>query len=397
GRCRAVVVAGCMSQRYRDRLFHAFPNIDAILGVDDLDALPAILAQVASGKRHVNAVSTTKPCRTFAPRQSDLVLTGGAFAYLKIGEGCRHACAYCAIPLIRGRYRSRPQADLVREARCLVESGIREICVIAQDTTAYGSDLKDGASLVSLLAALDTIEGDFWIRLLYAYPSGITDDLLDWMAQSPHACRYLDIPLQHSHPDILRAMRRADTVSHVETLVPRLRAKVPDITLRTTFLVGFPGENDDHFLHLRNYMAHAKFDHVGVFAYSPEEGTAAFAMEDAADDVIAESRRDTLLQLQATYVAARLAKMKGRETTLLLEAPHADDNDCETGLWVARSAAQAPEDIDGVTLVANLPPDTAPGGFLRATITGHSSYDLLAEPFPKRSIVVSPDIVTPPK
>jgi len=379
GLCRAVVVTGCMAQRYQDRLLKAFPGVDAILGVDDLDALPDVLTRVFAGKGPVNAVSTRKPCRTFMPRQSDLVLTGGAFAYLKIGEGCSHCCAYCAIPLIRGAYRSRPQADILREAKDLIQSGIRELCVIAQDITAYGSDFTDGTSLLTLLAALDQIEGAFWIRLLYTHPAGISDELLAWMAQSPHACAYLDIPLQHSHPDILRAMRRADTIPHLENLVPRIRTAVPGITLRTTFLVGFPGEDDDHFLHLRNSMTLAKFDHVGVFAYSPEEDTAAFAMDDVPDDVVAESRRDTLLQLQSTFVGARLAKMKGRETTLLLEAPHTDEGDRETGLWTARSPGQAPEDIDGATLVAHVPATAKPGDFIRGRITGHSGYDLLAD------------------
>jgi len=267
GICRALVVTGCMAERYKNEILAEFPEVDAVVGAGGFrEVLTAVENALAGqGRGVVPTDKAAKPDEALAVKR---VLSGaGHFAYLKIAEGCNHVCAYCAIPLIRGKYRSRPQAELVAEARTLVASGIREICVVAQDITAYGKDLRDGAtSLVSLLHALDDIPGTFWIRLLYGYPNGISDDLLAWMARSPHACRYLDIPLQHSHPDILRAMRRAETIPCIPDLASRLRAAVPDITLRTTFLVGFPGENEDHFAHLRSYIATSKFDHVGIFA-----------------------------------------------------------------------------------------------------------------------------------
>jgi ribosomal protein S12 methylthiotransferase len=375
GQCKAVIVTGCLPQRYRGRMLRAFPGVDAILGVDDLDRVATVVQELAAGVRGVDAVSNGAPHRVFTPRRADLVLTGGPFAYLKIGEGCNHACAFCAIPGIRGRYRSRPMPDLVDEARSLLKAGFREINLISQDITSYGKDLDDGTDLVALLRALDALDGEYWLRLLYGYPVGVSDELLAWMAASRHACRYLDIPVQHSHPDILKAMRRAETVPHVATLVGRLRAAVPGITLRTTFLVGFPGETEDHFRHLLDYAAAARFDHVGVFAYSPEEGTAAFAMAEEPDDVTAERRRDTLMRQQAALVNERLTRLHGKEDVVLLEQRHMDEDGNETPWWAARSASQAPEELDGITLVADVPAEAVPGQFARVRYTGHTDYD----------------------
>lgn len=375
GQCRAVVVTGCLPQRYQGRMLRAFPGVDAVLGVDDLDHVAEVIQQLASGVRGIEAISSEAPHRLFVPRRADLVLTGGPFAYLKIGEGCNHACAFCAIPGIRGRYRSRPASELVNEARTLLKVGFREINLISQDVMSYGKDLRDGTTLVSLLRELDALEGDFWLRLLYGYPSGITDDLLAWMADSPHACRYLDVPVQHSHPDVLRAMRRAETIAPVAALPQRLRAAVPGITLRTTFLVGFPGETEDHFRHLLDYAAAARFEHVGVFAYSPEEGTAAAAMPDEPDDVAAENRRDALLRQQAGLVDERLERLHGKDDVVLLEQRHVDEDGNETPWWAARSAAQAPEELDGITLVSDVPADAEPGQFARVRYTGHKDYD----------------------
>lgn len=379
GQCKAVIVSGCLPQRYRGRMLRAFPGVDAVLGVDDLDRVAQVVRDLAAGMHGVEAVSTGTPHRVFAPRRADLVLTGGPFAYLKIGEGCNHVCAFCAIPGIRGRYRSRRVEDLVVEAQALLAAGFREINLISQDITSYGKDFDDGTAVVTLLRALDALDGEFWLRLLYGYPVGITDELLAWLASSRHACRYLDIPVQHSHPDILKAMRRAETVPQVASLAARLRAAVPGITLRTTFLVGFPGETEDHFRHLLDYAAAARFDHVGVFAYSPEEGTAAYTMGEEPDDVVADHRRDALMRQQAGIVQERLARLRGLEDVVLLEQRHLDDEGRETAWWAARSAAQAPEELDGFTLVSNVPAEAVSGQFARIRYTGHSDYDAQAE------------------
>lgn len=378
GQCRAVLVTGCMSQRYSKRMLQAFPDVDAILGLDDLDQVANVVRKLAAGQSGISAVSGKLPGRLFYPRRPDLVLTGGPFAYLKIAEGCNHACAFCAIPGIRGRQRSRLVDDLVREAEALLESGIRELNLIAQDVTAYGREQPGGLHLTDLLNAMEKIGGDFWIRLLYGYPTGITPDLLDWMKSSRHACRYLDVPLQHSHPDILKAMKRNDTVPHLEGFAQHLRDTVPGVTLRTTFLVGFPGETENHFLHLLNYAETENFDHVGVFVYSPEEGTEAYNLEDYPDDTVAGKRRERLMLLQAARVRKRLAALKGREDIVLLEEPHIDERGRETKFWSARSQAQAPEDLDGVVLVEGLPENAMAGSFVPVVYKGASGYDLRA-------------------
>ena len=409
GKCRAVVVSGCLPQRYADDMHKAFPDVDAILGVDDLDRIGDIVANVAirsippgvsstkvprkagaNGVRgnvfpvahqpapFLDAVSRVQPHRVFDPEEPGLVLSGGPFAYLKIGEGCLHACAFCAIPGIRGRYRSRSLDAIVAEARVLVADGIRELDLVAQDTTAYGKDVPAGKGprLVDLLQALEAIPGDFRIRLLYGYPATVTDDVLRWMAASPKACRYLDIPVQHSHPDVLRAMRRAETVKTVGTLAARARELVPGITLRTTLLVGFPGETDEHFRHLKAYVKSSEFDHLGVFAFSPEEGTAAYDMDDVPPPEVAERRRDEILKLQQKISAKRLKALVGKEDIVLLEAPSPENGD---DVWTGRSSAQAPDDIDGTTYVFGVPADAECGDLLPVVYTGSDEYDLIAE------------------
>ena len=383
GRCQAVIVSGCLSQRYRERILKACPDVDAVVGVDDLRRIPEIVSQALArrGGGPVVAVSSDLPTHLFVSKIPAMVLTGGPYAYLKIAEGCHHACAFCAIPGIRGRLRSRRIDDIVAEAEAILGEGIRELDIIAQDVTSFGRDLADGTSLAKLLRRLDALKGDFWIRLLYGHPAMITDELLDVIASSRHVCRYLDIPVQHSHPDVLRAMHRADTVASVANMAERLRARVPGVTLRTTCLVGFPGETEAHFNHLLAYADAAKFDHLGAFAFSPEEGTAAFAKRDEADDVVAESRRRKLMRRQARIVKARLDALIGTSVRVLLEAPPEE----EGGPWEGRTEGQAPDDIDGATFVSGVPTSAQPGDFIEARISGHGDYDLVAEWLPAAS------------
>ena len=400
GKCRAVVVSGCLPQRYADGMRKAFPDVDAILGVDDLDRIgdivaalcPAPGAQAPGNPRRapkslapspqppafLDAVTRTAPRRVFDPEEPGLVLSGGPFAYLKIGEGCLHACAFCAIPGIRGRYRSRALDAIVAEARALVVDGIRELDLVAQDVTAYGKDtpVGKGPRLLDLIRALEAIPGDFRIRVLYRYPASGTDDLLHWMATSPKACRYLDIPVQHSHPDVLRAMRRAETIDAVATLAERARAIVPDITLRTTLLVGFPGETDAHFRHLLDYVRDSQFDHLGVFAFSPEEGTPAYDMDDTPSTEVAERRREQIMKLQQKISRRRLAARIGQHDLVLLEAPSPESGD---DVWTGRASSQAPDDIDGVTYVFGVPASANAGDPPPVVYTGSDEYDLVAE------------------
>ncbi len=377
GKCKAVVVSGCLPQRYRDKIMKACPDVDAVLGVDDLERIPEIVRRAYDSNRgeKIIAVSTALPSHLYTSKIPSLVLTGGPFAYLKIAEGCQHACAFCAIPGIRGKLRSKNIDEILEEAKAILQEGIREINLIAQDVTSYGIDLKNGTSLASLLRKLDALPGDFWIRLLYGYPGMVTDELLDVMASSRHICHYLDIPIQHSHPDILRAMLRADTVKRVPEMAEHLRGRIPDIVLRTTCLVGFPGESEAQFNHLLDFIGKVEFDHLGAFAFSPEESTPAFEMEDDPDDIVAESRRRKIMKRQAKIAKKTLESMVGTLTRVLLEVPPEE----EDGLWEGRNYGQAPDDIDGVSYIRNVPPNTQPGAFVNVKIIGAEDYDLVCE------------------
>ena len=267
--CRAVIVAGCLPQRYREDVFRQCPGIDGIAGVDDLDRLDEVIASALENpENYVQGVTPGPSTKLFSPPDPGFVLTNGPWAYLKIGEGCRHACAFCAIPGIRGRLRSRPVDEIVAEAKALLRTGIGEIDLIAQDVTAYGADFKDGTNLAALLRRLDALPGTFRMRLLYGHPAGITDELLDGIATSKHVLPYFDIPLQHSEPDVLRAMHRADTVALVPEMAKRIRARIPQAVLRTTILVGFPGETARHQTALLDFIRETRFDHLGCFAFS---------------------------------------------------------------------------------------------------------------------------------
>lgn len=386
GGCRAVVVTGCLPQRYRDRIAATFPDVDAFLGVDELERIAAIVRRVAAqraseARAPIVEIRSGAPRRLFRPRLPALRFSGGPFAYLKVAEGCSHACAFCAIPGIRGRLRSRRLGEVTAEAAALLGSGVRELNLISQDTTSYGKDFRRAAGapepLPVLLRKLDALEGEFWVRVLYGYPSRVTDELLETMAGARHVCPYLDIPVQHSHPDMLRAMRRADTLRAVAELPQRLRRAVPGMVLRTTCLVGFPGETEAHFEHLLAYVREARFDHLGAFAFSPEEGTAAAELPGRVPADVAAARRDRLLRLQRQVVDERRPALRGVVAPALLLQPAGKE-----GLWLARLQRQAPE-VDGITRVSGVPAGAAPGAFLQVQVTGGRGCDLSARALPR--------------
>ena len=373
GHCRAVVVTGCMPQRYREQMAEAFPDVDAFLGVDELDRLPEVLKALTKRRRAALPVTIAPglPTRTFDKPIPALRLTGPVFAYMKIAEGCNHACAFCAIPLFRGRLRSRPVDALLDEARALIETGCREINLVAQDVTAYGKDRRDGSSLASLLRELDALDGDFWVRWLYGFHNHVTDELLEVMAGARHIVPYFDLPIQHCAPDILRAMRRADTIKAIETFPARLRAAVPGATLRTTCMVGFPGETEDHFKALLDYVQAVRFDRLGAFIFSPEEGTAAADLPDLPPPEVAQRRHRELMETQAR-IAHELdrARVGSRGRALIVDYRGADGA-------VARLPHQAPE-VDGLTRIAHVPDSVKPGDFVDVRVTGRRGYDLTA-------------------
>ena len=245
---------------------------------------------------------------------------------------------------------------------------------MAQDISSYGEDFKDGTTLAGLLKELDKLQGDFRMRLLYGHPAKITDDLLQTIATSKHICHYLDVPIQHSHPEVLRGMHRADTVKHVPELVKRIRAAMPDATVRTTCLVGFPGETDEHFNHLVEFIKDVKYDHLGAFAFSPEEGTAAYDMGDEPDELVAEDRREALMKQQEKISRKLLKQRHGKVERVLLES-YDEEND----IWVGRTDGQAPDDIDGVTFVVNVPEKKKLGDFVNAVVIDSKAHDLIAE------------------
>ncbi len=372
GKCRAVLVAGCMPQRYRDRIHDAVPEVDALIGLDELDRVPEIVRALDAGKRDIVAIS--KRARKLFEPLVPVVFSGGAHAYLKIAEGCNHKCAFCAIPGIRGEHRSRTLAQIAAEAESLLGQGFRELDIISQDIMSYGRDLKDGSSLSALLRKLGEIDDHFWIRLLYGYPSLVTDELLDTMATIPQVCHYLDIPIQHSHPDVLQNMRRGATTKHVAKMVSRIRDVMPDVVLRTTCLVGFPGETDEHFEHLLDFCREMRFDHLGAFVYSPEEDTPAYDMGDVPPFEVAEERYARLMEQQKTIVDQQNRALPGQTTEILLEKVA----NANMGVWRGRSTRQAPE-VDGQTFVENVPADVGLGAFVKATYTEPCDYDMRAE------------------
>lgn len=369
GECSAVIVAGCLPQRYHEKIQQALPDVDAFIGIDQLDELPGIINQLENGRQHILTVSPEAK-RLFDP-DTPVVFSSGANAYLKIAEGCNHSCAFCAIPGIRGRHRSRTEERLVSETQMLVARGFREIDIISQDVTFYGKE--QNTNLAQLLQELDKVDGDFWLRLLYGYPTGITSELLETIAASPKICNYLDIPIQHSHPDILKAMLRAGTSDAVIQMPQKIRSILPNAAIRTTCLVGFPGETEEHFQHLLDFCQEARFDHLGAFVYSPEEGTPAYECDDIPALDVAQDRYNRLMAQQQKISNELMQQQIGKTTRILLEKQDL----ANPAIWLGRTPRQAPE-IDGITTIANLPDSAEVGLFVEASITGHSDYDLTA-------------------
>jgi ribosomal protein S12 methylthiotransferase len=372
GPCRGVIVTGCLPQRYRNQLAKTLPEADAFLGLDALDRVGDIALRLLRGEGPIRDISD-EAVRLFEPQGPRVVLSSGPYAYLKIAEGCDHRCGFCAIPGIRGRHRSRPIDRIVAEAEDLLGRGVRELNLISQDTTFYGRDRTDGSDLCGLLEALGKIGGRFWIRVLYGYPTGITDCLLDVMGSIPQVCRYLDIPIQHSDPAVLKAMRRSATIRDVETLPQRVRARLPGAILRTTCLVGHPGETPAAFNHLLRYVREAAFDHLGVFTFSPEEGTPSAALRPVPKPSTAVRRREALLDLQQAVLDEQGHMLAGKTDEFLVEQVPSG----ATGRTAGRTRRQAPE-VDGRTLVAGLKGRGKPGDWFEIRYKARRGTDWLA-------------------
>lgn len=367
GSCEKLVVAGCMVQRYGKKLLGLLPEVDLFLGTSHCHALKSFIRDHEAGSPERLRIAFPNHVDNGADRH---LVEGCSSAYVKIAEGCNNRCAFCLIPRLRGPYRSRRTADILREARRLVACGARELNIVAQDTTAFGSDRGEEHALVSLLESLEEIETLEWVRLLYAYPDRITPELIRTMSQSRKVVPYLDIPLQHCVPRILANMGRSGT--DPERIVDAIRSGIPGAALRTSLIVGFPGENEADFRALTAFVERTGFEHLGVFAFSPEPGTRAARMPDRAPAEVAQERRKVLLELQRGISRRRLESLVGRVLPVLVEGFHPETDLLLTG----RLAVQAPE-VDGTVLIAD--GIGTPGEIMRCRVTAAHDYDVEAE------------------
>ncbi|MEB3173133.1 MAG: 30S ribosomal protein S12 methylthiotransferase RimO [Cyanobacteriota bacterium] len=369
---KELIIAGCLAQHFQEELLESLPEAKAIVGTGDYQHIVSVLERVEAGER-VNQVSANP---TFVgdehlPRYRT---TSEAIAYLKVAEGCDYRCAFCIIPKLRGDQRSRTIESIVAEARSLAEQGVKELVLISQITTNYGLALYGKPQLAELLRALGDVEIP-WIRVHYAYPTGLTSEVLGAYREVPNVLPYLDLPLQHSHPEVLRAMNRPWQADVTGGLLTRIREQLPEAVLRTTFIVGFPGETEAQFEHLLDFVAEQRFDHVGVFTFSPEEGTPAADLPDQVPSEIAQQRRDRLMALQQPIAAARNATWVGRTVDVLIEQENPS-----TGAMIGRCARFAPE-VDGDVHVNRGPGGlcAAPGTMVPVRITAADTYDLIGE------------------
>jgi ribosomal protein S12 methylthiotransferase len=371
GRCRALLVSGCLPQRYRWELPDLLPEVDGFVGTGEFPRIAEIVRSMLPGgdgarlwvTGHTALMTAALPRRRLSPRH---------VAYLKIADGCDHTCGFCAIPAIRGPMQSRRQADVVTEARQLAADGVREIVLVSQDTTSYGADRGEPRALAALLAELLTIPSLAWIRLHYLYPTRITPDLIALFAAEPRLCRYLDLPLQHADAAVLKAMGRGGSADGIRRLIGRLRRAVPGLVVRTSFIAGFPGETAAHFATLRRFVAEMRFDRVGVFRYSDEEGTAAAALRPKVPPRVAEARRARLMAIQARIAESKGQALVGSDQEVMVDGPAPGF----PGLQCGRTAGHAPE-VDGTVYLHG--PKVPPGTFARVRIREAFEHDLSGE------------------
>ena len=371
GSVRRVVVAGCMVQRYREELERELSaDVDAFVGLDQLDTIVAASGLAPAPKNDLPMLDDRAARYLYDAATPRKLATPPWTAYVKIAEGCDHTCSFCAIPSFRGTFRSRPPSDVVAEAEALAARGVREINLIAQDSSHYGRDRQDAAGLAGLLEALDEVPDLRWIRVHYLYPNTVTDRLIDTMARCRKVVPYVDIPLQHADPAVLRRMRRGGSgEGHLE-LLARFRAAMPEAALRSTFIVGFPGETDAEFEGLLAFLEEARLDHVGVFTYSHEESTPAAVLEDDVPEATKRKRRARVMEAQQAIAFEKNLDRVGTTAEVLVEGAHPDTDD----LLVGRMATQAP-DVDGQVLIND--GEAAPGTFARVTFTETAGYDLV--------------------
>ena len=369
GVCKSLIVTGCLTQRYQDEVKKEIPEVDAILGTNSYDAIWEAVQSTLDHKFYEN-FHTLTGLPTHTTKRT--VTTGGQFAYLKIAEGCNKNCTYCVIPSVRGRYRSVPMEELVDSAKELVAGGVKELILVAQETTLYGVDLYGEKSLHKLLDALNRISGLFWIRIMYCYPEEIYEELIDAMIRDKKVCHYLDMPIQHCNDEILRRMGRKTNKAELIERIEHLRKRVPDITLRTTLICGFPGETQEMHEELMQFVNDMEFDRLGAFTYSAEEGTPAAEMPDQIDEEVKKDWQADVMELQEEVIFDKNDSMKGTELYAFIEGKVADEN-----AYVGRTYRDAPN-VDGYIFV-NSEEELMTGDIAKVKVTGAYEYDLIGE------------------
>lgn len=369
GRCRALIVTGCMAQRYREEILTEIPEVDAILGTSAYDGILQAVEEALGGQKYMEFqdIDRLPPAQT-----GRIVTTGGHYAHLKIAEGCDKHCTYCIIPKVRGNFRSVPMEELVSQAQELAEQGVKELILVAQETTMYGTDMYGKKSLHILLKELCAIRGIRWIRILYCYPEEIYDELIETIRSEKKICHYLDILIQHASDRVLKRMGRRTNRAQLTAIIQKLRERIPDIALRTTLISGFPGETDEDHEELMAFVDEMEFDRLGVFPYSQEEDTPAAEMEGQIEETLKESRRDALMQMQQEIVFEKNEEMCGRVVTAMVEGYLPEEQ-----VYVARTYADAPQ-IDGYLFIETSR-TLMSGDFVRVRITGAQEYDLVGE------------------
>ena len=369
GKLKALIVTGCLAQRYQQEIIDEIPEVDAVLGTTSYDHIVEAVEEALAGNGHVvledvDALPDVKEKR--------LVTTGGHYAYMKIAEGCDKHCTYCIIPKLRGNYRSVPMEKLLAEAKDLADQGVKELILVAQETTVYGKDLYGEKSLHKLLRELCKISGIQWIRILYCYPEEIYDELIQTIKEEKKVCHYLDLPIQHASDAVLKRMGRRTSKAQLVEIIEKLRKEIPDISLRTTLITGFPGETQEQHEELKNFVDEMEFDRLGVFTYSPEEDTPAATMTEQIPEEVKEDRQAELMELQQEIAFDLAEDMVGREVLVMIEGKVADEN-----AYVGRTYKDAPN-VDGLIFI-NTDEELMSGDFARVRVTGALEYDLIGE------------------
>jgi len=374
GSCRRLVVTGCMAERYRDELKKEIPEIDAVLGTSEVPDIVGAINGASRPLTFYRQATRAAPTYIYDADTPRYFATPKHYAYVKVGEGCDYKCAFCIIPTLRGSYRSRPADSIVREAHALADRGVKELLLISQDTTFYGVDRGERSALARLLRELNRVDGLEWIRLLYLYPTTIDAAMLEAMAECEKVCKYIDLPLQHASDAVLKRMKRPGTRRSYDDLLSRIRGRVPGVALRTTFIVGFPGETEEDADQLTGFISDHAFDHVGVFTYSHEEGTSAFDLADDVPAAVKNARQRRVMSLQKRLISTRQHSRIGEHTRVMVDGPSSDHELVIRG----RLATQAP-DIDASVFLTDCDPATLrPGGVVEVEIVGARDYDLIA-------------------